>query len=104
MSNVDIWCPVSWEIDSGHGWLRVPLSKYPDAINHGTGYGFHNKQAGIVYLEEDVEAGTFLLAHPEIDLNTIPSLYYGTGDSGFYEHSDDAYCRSLPHIPDNSKG
>jgi len=49
---------MTWILDPGHGWLRVVKSVYPDAVNHGTGYGYEDELA--VYLEEDCEAGSFL--------------------------------------------
>lgn len=54
-----------WITDAGHGWLAVDLSKYPDAVKSGTGFGFQKK--GTIYLEEDCEATHFLFQHPEID-------------------------------------
>lgn len=62
--------------DPGHGWLRVELKEFPDALESATGYGFY---AGggetAVYLEEDVEAVDFLKRHPEVDPSTIPHAY-----------------------------
>ena len=41
---------MKWIIDPGHGWLAVPLDKYPDALDYGTGYGYVSP--GWAYLEE----------------------------------------------------
>jgi hypothetical protein len=48
--------------DSGHGWLEVPLKELRDlGIAHEiTLYSFNNK--GMIYLEEDRDAGKFLEA------------------------------------------
>jgi hypothetical protein len=73
--------------DPGHGWLEVSLVEYPDALVHGTGYGY-NAGNGMVYLEEDCEAPAFLKAHPEIDRSSIKSKYY----------DDDCFVRDLPRI------
>jgi hypothetical protein len=64
-----------WIIDPGHGWLEVPLADYPDAINHGTGFGYYAKAISMVYLEEDCEASSFLRSHPEIARDVIPCFF-----------------------------
>lgn len=51
--------------DAGHGWLEVSLSEYPDAADFGTGFGYLDAAKGLIYLEEDCEAGAFMRAHPE---------------------------------------
>lgn len=80
-----------WIIDPGHGWLAVPLDTYPDALDHGTGFGY--LAPGYAYLEEDCEAPAFLAAHPEIvgwglPEDVLPGFWAG---------------RSIPRIPDASK-
>lgn len=62
-----------WIEDPGHGWLRVPLADYPDAIESGSGYGYVDSEAA--YLEEDMEAADFLNRHPEIDAAALESRY-----------------------------
>ncbi len=49
-----------WVSDSSHGWLEVPLSVFPSAIDFGTGFGYINEINGLIYLEEDCEAVEFL--------------------------------------------
>lgn len=71
-----------WIIDPGHGWLEVPLADYPDAIEHGTGFGYYAKDTGTVYLEEDCEAPAFLRAHPEIEWQAIPCFTISHSWSG----------------------
>lgn len=56
---------VRWIIDPGHGWLEVPLDEYPDAVECGTGFGYLDPIKGRIYLEEDTEAGLFVLRHGE---------------------------------------
>lgn len=80
-----------WIIDPGHGWLAVPLDKYPDALDHGTGFGYVSPD--YAYLEEDCEAGSFLRAHPEIDPRSLPVDNLPGDWAG----------RSMPRIPDASK-
>ena len=70
MDTTDVSTTPYWIIDPGHGWLAVPLDTYPDALDHGTGYGYASPKWA--YLEEDCEAGSFLRAHPEIDSRSIP--------------------------------
>ena len=63
-----------WIVDPGHGWLRVDLRAYPDALDYGTGFGYEDiKASHCVFLEEDCEAPAFLAAHPEIDWKRVPS-------------------------------
>jgi hypothetical protein len=71
-----------WIIDPGHGWLEVSLADYPDAINHGTGFGYYAKATCRVYLEEDCEAPSFLRSHPEIDWQAIPCFTINHSWSG----------------------
>lgn len=61
--------------DPGHGWLRVPLSEYPDAIESATGHGYWSKDRTAVYLEEDVELADFLIRHPEVSFFDVPWSY-----------------------------
>jgi hypothetical protein len=75
--------------DPGHGWLRVELAEYPDALESATGYGYWAGQAseatggrGAIYLEEDVEASDFLDRHPEVRPEDIPSTYVDRFDRG----------------------
>jgi len=60
--------------DSGHGWLAVRLSRYPEAEAMVTGFSFRLAAAGLrwVLLEEDVDAGAFMAAHPELDYRALP--------------------------------
>lgn len=66
--------------DPGHGWLRVELSEYPDALESASGYGYWATGRKAVYLEEDLEASDFLERHPELDYSTIPHSYVKTFD------------------------
>lgn len=63
--------------DPGHGWLRVDLGEYPDALESATGHGFWADEDGCmaVWLEEDVEMSDFLDRHPEVRFEDIPSSY-----------------------------
>lgn len=44
--------------DPGHAWLEVNLTEFPEAVNYGTGFGYLN--GNCIYLEQDVEAESFL--------------------------------------------
>ena len=65
-------------VDSGHGWLAVPLDEFPDAEQYGTGFGYIDRRARIIYLEEDVEAGAFMDAHEGI---VWPKFVYIDGNA-----------------------
>jgi len=77
--------------DAGHAWLEVPIADYPDAIDHGTGYGF--QKGWTIYLEQDCEAPSFLRAHPEISSTDIKHESW----------IDDAPCRKYPSNKNNMK-
>lgn len=80
-----------WLIDDGHGWLAVPRRDYPDAVNHGTGYGYVSPDGEWYYLEEDCEATSFLKAHKDdVDWRRIAD-----------RRVDWAECRSFNRIPAN---
>lgn len=66
---------VNYIMDNGHGWLAVSLSDFPDAEAFGTGFGYIDRRAGIVYLEHDVEAGAFMRAHPDTEM--VPVVVSG---------------------------
>lgn len=72
--------------DPGHGWLEVSLKAFPDAVEYGTGFGYLDEWSQVIYLEEDLEAGAFLRAHPE------------ARERIYHEHDDrDSAVRRLPH-------
>ncbi len=51
-----------WTSDPGHGWLAVPLADL-EALNIETQItGYSYVRVGTVYLEEDLDAGTYLEA------------------------------------------
>ena len=53
--------------DPGHGWLRVPITelvKY-DVADKITAYSYVSPSKKWVYLEEDLDASTFLVALAE---------------------------------------
>lgn len=71
--------------DAGHGWLEVNLDTYPDAEKYGTGFGYLDARARVIYLEEDCEMGAFLADHPEV-----------RGDIRHENVNGDAPLRRLP--------
>lgn len=52
----------SFHYDSGHGWLRVPARMIESLYlkDKITGYSYQSKDGKTVYLEEDMDATTFL--------------------------------------------
>lgn len=84
----------TWIEDPAHAWLAVSLTEHPDAMQYGTGYGYRDLDARMVYLEEDCEAPAFLTAHPEL------LALAGDGRIPVRLYADrDAPIRDLPHIP-----
>jgi hypothetical protein len=53
-----------WEIDSGHGWLKVDLADlYRSGAQHSiSSCSYVDAQKGVAYLEEDCDAGKYLQA------------------------------------------
>jgi hypothetical protein len=76
-----------WIVDPGHAWLEVDVDTYPDVLEYGTGFGYLG--GNLAYLEEDMEAPAFLVAHPEIDPRRLRTFYF----------DDDAPCRMFRSIP-----
>tara|TARA_R110002012_G_scaffold287460_5_gene479844 strand:- start:506 stop:787 length:282 start_codon:yes stop_codon:yes gene_type:complete len=50
--------------DAGHAWLAVPLDALEDLeiADDISQYSYQSKSKGLVYLEEDMDAGTFIQA------------------------------------------
>lgn len=71
--------------DAGHGWLEVPLDLYPEAAECGTGFGYIDSKARIIYLEEDCEMGAFLGSRPDLQSKVVYTPMGG-----------DCFVRSLP--------
>lgn len=93
---------VRWIIDPGHGWLEVPLDEYPDAVECGSGYGYIDPVEGKIYLEEDMEAGLFIIRHGEHVVKGVRQQYLNDDWMGRYtlEHNEsrvtyDEYIREL---------
>lgn len=66
--------------DAGHGWLEVPLDKYPNAVKCGTGYGYLDTVNNVIYLEEDVEAHLFVGEYPEAITDIQHEMVNGDSD------------------------
>jgi hypothetical protein len=67
---------LAWYEDAGHGWLAVPLARFPDAEAQATSFSFRVAAGELrwVLLEEDVDAGAFLTVHTEIDRDALPTF------------------------------
>jgi len=76
---------VEWIIDPGHGWLRVPVETCEGL--RVSEYSYIDRRAGVIFLEEDCDAGLWLRAH-----GANASDYRVT----FLD--DDAPCRMLPRV------
>jgi hypothetical protein len=77
---------VRWVIDSGHGWLRVPLVS-GEGLTFSE-YSYIDRAGGWLFLEEDCDAGVWLRAHG-----------FGFGDFPADYVAGDAACRRLPRLP-----
>jgi len=68
--------------DSGHGWLAVSLTRYPTAAEFASSFSFfigHGDERWTL-IEEDVDAGRFLRAHPAVDGSKIRSVHISDAD------------------------
>lgn len=80
--------------DAGHGWLQVPLTEFINSLKHGKGYSscsYANPKTGFVYLEEDLDASTF-----------IQYLKDRGEEFKFTEvsHGNTSWVRNLPNLKD----
>ena len=51
---------ISFESDPSHGWLVAPIDEIRAAGLSITDYSFINRDTGMVYLEEDCDAMTYI--------------------------------------------
>lgn len=82
---VYMFSSVYWVVDPGHGWLRVPIVS-AEGLTFSE-YSYIDRGAGVLYLEEDCDAGIWLRAH-------------NVAGSGFpaYQLAISAPCRDLPRV------
>lgn len=57
--------------DPGHGWLAVPLRTYIKSGVQASRYSYVNRNRTIVYLEEDCDAGLFIVAMKAIGVELV---------------------------------
>ena len=60
-SGVVMFSSVYWLVDPGHGWLRVPIVS-AEGLTFSD-YSYIDQASGVLYLEEDCDAGVWLRAH-----------------------------------------
>jgi hypothetical protein len=67
---------LAWYEDSGHGWLAVPLHRFPEAATYSSNFSFRISSGELrwLLLEEDVDAGAFLKVHTELTRNTLETF------------------------------
>jgi len=68
---------MKWYADPSHAWLKVSLKKNPDALKFSTGFGYISPKGDYIYLEEDLEAPSYLRSKG-IDSMSLPKKVYGT--------------------------
>lgn len=58
----DVFLNLTFHADSGHGWLAVPMSYLRDweLVSKITPYSYKSKDGETAYLEEDMDAATFV--------------------------------------------
>ncbi len=83
--------PVYWIADSGHAWLAVNVTEYPDAAQCGTGYGY--RRGSWIYLEGDCEAALFFARNPELTVNDVTRVDRYEGDAPVR-----SFGRNMDHV------
>lgn len=73
--------------DPGHGWLIVPASLVRDLGVQPSAYSYHDRAAGLAYLEEDCDAGAFMRALRATGVQPVIQEVHTPRD---------AKCRALP--------
>ena len=76
---------VHWVADWGHGWLRVPVVSCEGLIF--SEYSYVDRSAGVLYLEEDCDAGVWLRAH-DVSGDMFPTT----------DHGQSSPVRELPRV------
>ena len=76
---------VRWFVDSGHGWLRVPVVS-AEGLRFSE-YSYIDRSGGWLYLEEDCDAGIWLRAH-----NVKPGAFT------YVELDGHCFVRDLPRV------
>lgn len=64
---------VRWVVDRGHGWLEVPLSEAVTAsleVRPVSRFSYVNRDLGLAYLEEDLDAGIWIEWVHRVDAST----------------------------------
>lgn len=75
---------VHWVVDWGHGWLRVPVVSC-EGLTFSE-FSYVDRAAGVLYLEEDCDAGVWLRAHGV------------RGNFPMKDHGQSSPVRELPRI------
>lgn len=84
--------------DAGHGWLQVPLTEFMQALRAGLGfssYSYANPRTGMVYLEEDMDANTFVQWYK--DKHNTPLAYE------VKHYDNECFVRQLPSLRDTRR-
>ena len=87
---------LAWISDPGHAWLAVSLDEFPQALEFASSYSYRGNKnedfpAGIVFLEEDVDAFTFMRRY-DIETTHIENTHFD---------SEDHFIRNLPSARKN---
>ena len=84
--------PCVWNADAGHAWLEVPMQYLKDLniLDKITDYSYKSIDGTKAYLEEDLDAGTYI---DKVWGNTDYRQYVSEVDDG-----DDSFIRHLPRI------
>lgn len=74
--------------DPGHAWLAVPLNALEDLkiAEDISQYSYQSKSGDVVYLEEDMDAGTFIRAFKK---------KYGFAPNWIETYNDNSHVRKL---------
>jgi len=81
---------LKFHIDPGHGWLEADVSLLREFnVENVTPYSYIDPAKGIVYLEEDLDAGRLIDALEDAEVEY---------DVTYIDHRDLCFIRELPPV------
>jgi len=79
-----------WIEDPGHAWLRAPIKEVRESKAEISSYSYISEETGLAYLEEDCDAGAFLLAVGKLKDEDGNFIKYSS------QYQENTFVRNLP--------
>ncbi|WP_130855568.1 hypothetical protein [Olivibacter jilunii] len=83
--------------DPGHGWLEVPYQTIVDLGIQADITGYSYRQDGRAYLEEDLDAATFIMAYNRATGRNEDDWTYFNSLAKTLVHNGWCFIRNLPN-------